>query len=212
MQLSDKAEEILETLWVELVERRQGRCDVRVMREPEAIEELIAAGFVERANDYLSLTRKGLDESKNCVRRHRLAERLFVDVLDIKQALVHETSCRFEHLLHKGLDDHICTLLGHPRTCPHGRPIPEGACCRGQKRLPRKLLMPLAELPRRSRAQVAYIQSQDKAFLQKAIAMGVLPNTDISVIQTFPSYILQIGRSQFAVDKEFAERVYVREM
>ena len=42
------------------------------------------------------------------------------------------------------------------------------------------------------------------------IAMGVLPNTRILLIQKFPSYVFQIGKSQFAIDKELAGNVYVR--
>ena len=76
------------------------------------------------------LTSKGTEESRQCVRRHRLGERLFADVLRIKPGLVHEASCRFEHILHKGIEDNICILLGHPKTCPHGKPIPPGECCR----------------------------------------------------------------------------------
>ena len=38
-------------------------------------------------------------------------------------AMSREQACRLEHTLFDGLDDKICTLLGHPRFCPHGRPI-----------------------------------------------------------------------------------------
>ena len=44
----------------------------------------------------------------------------------------------------------------------------------------------------------------------KKIAMGILPNVNIKVLQKFPSYVLQMGKSQFAVDKELAGRVFVR--
>ena len=128
MTLTDRAEEILETLWIELAEQRIKRTDISVLKDDEVINELISLGCVEIKDNYIVLTVKGKEEGENCVRRHRLAERLLIDVLDLKKKLLHETSCKFEHLLHKGLDDSICTLLGHPKTCPHGKPIPGGSC------------------------------------------------------------------------------------
>jgi DtxR family Mn-dependent transcriptional regulator len=40
-----------------------------------------------------------------------------------------EQACYFEHILSPAVTDSICAFLGHPRLCPHGRPIPRGACC-----------------------------------------------------------------------------------
>jgi len=42
---------------------------------------------------------------------------------------VEEQACRFEHILSPEATDRICAFLGHPRACPHGAPIPPGACC-----------------------------------------------------------------------------------
>ena len=210
MDLSDRAEEILETLWTEIVERKKESCDASILRDDDSLKELSKSGFVRIKDNRLSLTNKGNDEAKNCIRRHRLAERLFADVLDVKGKSVHEKSCKMEHLLHKGLDENICTLLGHPTTCPHGRPIPEGKCCKGIMKRPKKLIIPLTELGTKKKAKVSYLQTQDRSSLQKMIAMGVLPNTKIHLLQKFPSYVLQVGRSQFAIDKELAGHVYVR--
>jgi DtxR family Mn-dependent transcriptional regulator len=210
MILTNRAEEILETLWIELIEHNKEKSDATILKDDEVINELLNSGYIEAKNGQISLTAKGKEEARNCVRRHRLAERLLIDVLDVKGKLIHETSCRFEHLLHKGLDDNICTLLGHPKTCPHGRPIPEGKCCQEAKTTLKKLIMPLTELELNTKAKVSYLQTQDQYALQKMIAMGVLPNTEIILIQKFPSYAFKIGRSQFAIDKELASCIYVR--
>ena len=210
MELTDRAEEILETLWTELIEHKKGTCNASILKDDESLKLLIDLEYVRVKDTKISLSAKGKEEAKNCVRRHRLAERLFVDVLDIKKKLVHETSCKFEHILHKGLDDHICTLLGHPKTCPHGKPIPEGDCCKDAKRAPKKIIVPLTELEKNKKAKVSYLQTHDHGMLQKVIAMGILPNTEIRIIQKFPSYVFQVGKSQFAIDKELASHIYVR--
>ncbi|HLD82361.1 MAG TPA: metal-dependent transcriptional regulator, partial [Candidatus Omnitrophota bacterium] len=117
----------------------------------------------------------------------------------------------FEHLLHEGLEDNVCTILGHPKTCPHGKPIPPGRCClekRDRKML--KFLSALSELELRERGKIAYLQAKDTNQMQKLISIGAIPGVSIILLQKFPSYVFQIGQSQFAIDKELASAIYVR--
>jgi putative ABC transport system ATP-binding protein len=80
-------------------------------------------------NGEVHLTEAGSRRARDVVRRHRLAERLFTDTFAIDEAEVHQQACRFEHIITPELDQRICSFLGHPKTCPHGNPIPPGACC-----------------------------------------------------------------------------------
>jgi DtxR family Mn-dependent transcriptional regulator len=211
MVLTDRAEEILETLWVELVEQKKGTCDISILKDDDTIKRLAYLGYIKvKDNHQIVLTNKGKEEAKNCVRRHRLAERLLVDVLDFKKKAVHQTSCKFEHLLHKGLDENICILLGHPKSCPHGRVIPEGDCCKDAKSMPKKLITPLSTLELNKKGKIAYLQTEDRKALQQIIAIGALPHTEVMLMQKFPSYVFKIGKSQFAIDKELASQIYVR--
>ena len=209
MTLSDRAEEILETLWIEIIERKKDNCDSSMLKDDDGLKELSETGHVRVKDNRITLTRKGKEESKSCIRRHRLAERLFTDVLDLKGKLVHDTSCKFEHFLNRGLEENICTLLGHPTTCPHGRPIPEGNCCKDLKRMPQKMNIPLAELDTHKKAKIAYLQTHNRDMLKKIIALGALPKTDITLLQKSPSIVFKIGKSQFAVDKELASCIYI---
>ena len=161
-------------------------------------------------NDKITLTDKGRSEGEKIVRRHRLAERLFSDVLDFKKELVHPVSCQFEHLLHENMEDNICILLGHPRTCPHGQRIPPGECCRKSEKQTGKVVARLSSLTANQKGKVAYIQTKDHKKLQKLMAMSVLPGLSVTLLQTFPSYVFQIGQSQFAIDKDLAESIYIR--
>jgi putative ABC transport system ATP-binding protein len=75
-------------------------------------------------------TEKGRKRAEDIIRRHRLAERLFVHTFHVHdEQEVAEQACRFEHILSPEATDSICTFLNHPRTCPHGSPIPAGPCC-----------------------------------------------------------------------------------
>ncbi len=209
MNLTDTAEEVMERLWIETVEHDSAGCDIDAFDE-DVVDEIIGEGLVTSQGGRIKLTPHGREEAGSCIRRHRLAERLMADVFVIKGKKVHETSCRFEHLLHKGIEENICTLLGHPRTCPHGSPIPEGKCCKSAKRASGRLIKPLTELDIDKRAAVAYLQTKENSAMQKIMAIGALPGTDIWLTQRFPSYVIKIGRSQFAIDKELAAQIYVR--
>jgi len=78
----------------------------------------------------IEFTPRGRQRASDVIRRHRLAERLFTEALNIQdEAEVEEQACKFEHILSAEATDKICSFLGHPETCPHGSPIPPGPCC-----------------------------------------------------------------------------------
>ncbi len=78
----------------------------------------------------VQLTARGRQRAADIIRRHRLAERLFTDSLALEsESEIEQQACKFEHILSPEATDKICTFLGHPRTCPHGAPIPAGQCC-----------------------------------------------------------------------------------
>src|ERR1700678_1856103 len=78
----------------------------------------------------VELTARGHQRAADIVRRHRLAERLFTDSLALdSETEIEQQACKFEHILSPEATDKICAFLGHPRTCPHGAPIPPGPCC-----------------------------------------------------------------------------------
>jgi putative ABC transport system ATP-binding protein len=90
--------------------------------------------LVEVRNGEAQLTPGGSRRARDVVRRHRLAERLFKDTFAIEDSEVHTHACKFEHIISPELDQRICSFLGHPKTCPHGNPIPPGDCCNGKSR------------------------------------------------------------------------------
>jgi len=78
----------------------------------------------------VELTARGRERAASIIRRHRLAERLFTDSLAMdSETEIEQQACKFEHILSPEATDKICAFLGHPRTCPHGAPIPPGPCC-----------------------------------------------------------------------------------
>jgi putative ABC transport system ATP-binding protein len=124
-------DEVLEHLWDrrETSEHMQST-DFTEMQWRRLIATLKRIGLVTVENGEEQFTPAGEERARNVIRRHRLAERLFMDVLSIRDEVEIESSaCKFEHILSPDVTDRICTLLGHPLECPHGSPIPQGECC-----------------------------------------------------------------------------------
>jgi len=209
--LSERAEEILEALWINLEEQGNKPLALGPTRDDPAMEELVKLGLIKKDADHMHLLEKGKSFAAGCVRRHRLSERLLIDIFDIKKQTIDEISCKFEHLLHEGLEDKICMILGHPKTCPHGKPIPPGKCCK-EKRDKKmvKLLSPLSDLGVKDKGSIAYLQAKDPNAMQKLISIGAIPGLSVMLLQKFPSYVFQIGQTQFAIDKELASSIYIR--
>ncbi|HEY6264021.1 MAG TPA: ATP-binding cassette domain-containing protein [Candidatus Acidoferrum sp.] len=107
-----------------------------VNNEPAArvLSRMSDLRLVEMQNGEVQLTPVGSQRARNVVRRHRLAERLFKDTFSIDDSEAHTQACKFEHIISPELDQRICTFLGHPKTCPHGNPIPPGDCCDGKSK------------------------------------------------------------------------------
>ena len=215
-KVSHKAEEILESLWVCTVEGGEVGCllinlDLEDGIQDEGLAELVKLAFVEVKGDRLYLRKEGRSEAEMTVRRHRLAERLMMDILDIQGDEGNEQACEFEHLLHQGVDTKICTLLNHPTTCPHGKPIPPGKCCEDARQAGQVGVVPLTELTSGQSGEIAYLSANDDKKMQKLMSMGVLPGNSLKVVQTYPTYIFKVGHSQFAVDDSLAREIHIRE-
>jgi putative ABC transport system ATP-binding protein len=92
------------------------------------------SGYLGHGDRMIYFTEKGRKRAEDIIRRHRLAERLFVHTFHVHdEHEVAEQACKFEHILSPEATDSICSFLGHPRTCPHGSPIPAGECCLARK-------------------------------------------------------------------------------
>lgn len=212
MRLSEPAQELLENWW----RQTEGKAEpaplaaLGIAEGSQALSEVCAAGLGRVDTKGLELTEAGIVEARSITRRHLLAERLLVDVLDTGAELVEERACRLEHALQDGVDESICRLLGHPTECPHGTPIPPGPCCAADKRAGGRAISPLSEMSVGEQGAVAYLQGREPDQVRKLMAMGVLPGTPIALIQRFPSFVFRSGGSEFAVDAALAGAICVR--
>jgi DtxR family Mn-dependent transcriptional regulator len=73
---------------------------------------------------HLELTDLGRERAVSVMRKHRLAERLLLDVIGLDWRDVHVEACRWEHVMSEEVEQRLVTLLGHPQVSPYGNPIP----------------------------------------------------------------------------------------
>ncbi len=73
---------------------------------------------------HLELTAQGRERATSVMRKHRLAERLLLDVIGLDWQDVHVEACRWEHVMSEQVEQRLIALLGHPQTSPYGNPIP----------------------------------------------------------------------------------------
>jgi DtxR family Mn-dependent transcriptional regulator len=206
-------DEYLETIW-HLVENNES--DVESFRnhsggtaDAGVVAQLREDGYITLQGDHIALTGKGSDAAKQIIRRHRLAERLLTDVLGMALGDIEPGACEFEHVLAPELVDSICTLLGHPRECPHGGKIPEGECCRQAFTTVSSVVRPLADAQVGEEVKVAYVNTRSNSRMHKLSHFGIIPGARVSVHQRYPSFVIVCGSNQIALEEEIAREIYV---
>jgi DtxR family transcriptional regulator, Mn-dependent transcriptional regulator len=199
------ADELLERLWYAREEQRPFESD-----DDAAAAELIAAKLAERRGTTLELTEEGAERARGIVRRHRLAEILFTQVLEVDPHDAEKSACELEHVLAERVVDRVCTFLGHPPACPHGHPIPQGSCCQVYAKKVDPLITRLIDLPLGSSGSVVFIAPKSVSRLNKLAAFGLVPGSQIRLIERKPSVVLACGQTSLAVEDEIGREIYVR--
>lgn len=199
------ADEVLERLWYAHEEQRAAN-----IVQDHTVEELLAAKLVRRNGESLELTAEGLERARGIVRRHRLAEILFTQVLDVDLHDAEKSACEFEHILAERVVDRVCTFLGHPPACPHGQPIPQGSCCAVYTKKVDPLITRLVDLPLGATGSVVFIAPKSVSRLNKLAAFGVVPGSQIRLIERKPSVVMACGQTSIAVEDEIGREIYVR--
>lgn len=208
-------EELAEELWT-LAE--QGSDRLADLKETTQVSELEGAlkklenqGLARVSGERVALTPEGRTLAELQVRRHRLGESLFTTVLEVRdEKQVNRTACVLEHVLGDGLTDSICAFLGHPKFCPHGKPIPPGPCCRSLSRTVEPLVQPLDRLPVGERGRIVYIVPREPDRLVRLSNLGILPGATVALQQRSPAAVIRIGETTLAMDPAIAGEIYVR--
>ena len=184
--------------------------DPHLADQQQTLDAMLAEGLLAAEGRRIRLTPRGRDHAALIARRHRLTEVLLHNVLAVSDASVESTACQVEHILNPEVTEAVCTFLGHPPGCPHGRAIPRGTCCVAASTRVEPLLVPLARLGIGEEAFIAYVHTTRHAYLQRLGALGVVAGQRIRLRQTRPALVVQVGETELALDAQAGEEIVVR--
>lgn len=173
-------DEILEKLWYfdEAGKAVASSSDLRMKLDFDqveaTIEELSGDGLLDVGSG-LRLTTTGEERARGIVRRHRLAEVLFAEVMHVDLEDAEASACELEHTLTERVVDRVCTFMGHPPKCPHGKSIPAGSCCRLYDRRVEPLISRLIDVPLGTSSAIVFIAPKSAARLNRLASLGGRP-------------------------------------
>jgi DtxR family transcriptional regulator, Mn-dependent transcriptional regulator len=212
----DRIDEILELIWTL---REKGVSDLNQLLEKtedgevrSILRMMIRDGLFEVEGNRMVLKEKGEEKARELIRRHRLTERLLLEIFEMSEEEVEEEACKFEHILSPTVTESVCSFLGHPPTCIHGKPIPKGECCTKFKKEFRPLVIPLEELGLGEQGRIVFIAPKSHQRLDRLSTLGIIPGSLIRMHQKNPSYVLEIGQTTLALDKEIVKDIYVKKV
>ncbi|MDW8022504.1 MAG: metal-dependent transcriptional regulator [Nitrososphaerota archaeon] len=208
-EFSQEAEEYIEAIYK--LQKRKGVAKTMELAEelqvvPGSITNTIAHlkkhGLIEHTPYRgVRLTAEGEKIALNIIRRHRLAERLLTDILEVEWCDVHETACRLEHALSEDIASLLERRLGYPKFCPHGNPIPsvdgEVSDVEGY---------PLTDVESDQTCTVAKIINEKRETLLALARKGIKPNATVRVLRKMRMNVVVCveGRKQTLSRKEAA--------
>ncbi|GAA1075315.1 metal-dependent transcriptional regulator [Nocardiopsis composta] len=181
-------------------------------------------GLLRVENDrHLVMTEEGRRLATHVMRKHRLAERLLVDVIGLPWEDVHVEACRWEHVISEAVEERLIGLLNAPSVCPHGNPIPGldelGLENYSPEPFADDSILPMTEIANGAETKVAVrriseqIQSDPEIMLGLKDA-GVRPGQEVALLATDDG--VRVGREDggepVELSREVASHVFVAKL
>jgi DtxR family Mn-dependent transcriptional regulator len=155
------------------------------------------------------LSPSGQRRACEIVRHHRLLELFLHDVLKYPWDEVHEEAERLEHFISERFEDRVAAILGDPEIDPHGHLIPHR-----NGTLPARRELSLLQWPLATPAVISSISDRDSASLRQLQGMGLVPGTELIVLQNNPnsSLVIRIGKmkQQARLSYELAAQIAIQ--
>ncbi len=221
-QLIDTTEMYLRTIY-ELLEEgispRRARIVERLHQTGPTVSQTVARmerdGLLVVDDERLiQLSPEGHSQAVAVMRKHRLVERLLLDVIGLDIALVHDEACRWEHVVSPAVEDRLVTLLGNPQTSPYGNPIPEtGDDGASALRAFRTGNVPLTEVATdggvTARVERIGEHLQQEPELGDVLELGVRPGVDVTATATPRGVEISTSLGRMVLADTVAEHLFV---
>ena len=225
--LIDTTEMYLRTIY-ELVEEGivplRARIAERLHQSGPTVSQTVARmerdGLVTVEGDrHLELTDEGMRLATRVMRKHRLAERLLIDVIGLPWEEVHEEACRWEHVMSEAVERRLLDLLDHPTESPYGNPIP-GLGELGELKVGEEFMDGVESLSDvagtdEGRVLVRRISEEmqkDESLMSALRRVGALPDKTITIIATSEGVLVGSGGETAEIVPEAADHIFVRRL
>jgi DtxR family transcriptional regulator, Mn-dependent transcriptional regulator len=156
----------------------------------------------------IKLTEKGKKEALAIVRKHRLAELFLVQVMGLGWEEVHEIAEQLEHVDSERFYNRIDELLGHPKSDPHGEPIPDI-----NGRISAQNRISLSDVTQGKSAKITAVGNDEKSFLDHLNSKGIQIGDSITVKrkEAFDGSVTIImkGKRETMLSHQVAARIWV---
>ncbi|MDQ3095346.1 MAG: metal-dependent transcriptional regulator [Actinomycetota bacterium] len=166
---------------------------------------------------HLELSGQGRSLATRVMRKHRLAERLLVDVIGLEWEDVHAEACRWEHVMSETVERRLLEILDHPTVSPYGNPIP-GLAELGEGLVEEKFLAGVEALgavasdveQRVVVGRIAEPIQTDEVLMSALRRVGALPGKVITVARSEGGVMVASGGESAEIDADDASHLFVR--
>ncbi len=168
---------------------------------------------------HLEFTDQGRRLATRVMRKHRLAERLLIDVIGLEWEDVHAEACRWEHVISETVERRLLDLLDHPTVSPYGNPIP-GLSELGGERMEETFLTGVEALAdvaddgeqRVIVGRIAEPIQTDEVLMSALRRVGALPGNVLTVARSLSGVMVASGGESAEIDADAASHLFVRRL
>ncbi len=168
---------------------------------------------------HLQLTDEGTRLATRVMRKHRLAERLLIDVIGLDWELVHEEACRWEHVMSETVERRLLELLNHPTESPYGNPIP-GLDELGELEVGEEFMDGVESLAsvagdderRVLIRRISEEMQKDESLMSALRRVGAIPDKTITIVATDEGVLIGSGGETAEIAPDAAEHIFVRKL
>jgi DtxR family transcriptional regulator, Mn-dependent transcriptional regulator len=173
----------------------------------EGVARLEEQGLLRLAEDRtVRFTNEGRERAQHVMRKHRLAERLLVDVLGLEHEHAHEEACRWEHVISDRVEHKLLAFLGNPTTSPYGNPIPGAHDSASAE--PLTSLVDVPEGPVTIACISEHLQG-DREVMQRFHHGGIIHGREATVRREGQQVVLEVDGNEVPLPVDEARLVYV---
>lgn len=182
----------------------------------ETVARLARDGLMTvSSNRQLEFTDEGRELATEVMRKHRLAERLLIDVIGMEWEYAHEEACRWEHVMSDRVADQLKKVLSDTDTDPYGNPIPYMEAGPGNLTAPIAGLRSLVDYSDEDRwsaavtiARFAEPLQTDQELLARLRTAGIMPGAAVNAERLDDDFYLEAGES-VSVPYDLARHIFV---